>query len=407
MEFFLQYCHYILNFYILVQKENTDSVSKDRPFIHLSNGAPVVGSELPSKEAVCNGIHEKLEKDSEEVKSTWDQTTGKKSGNSVIGENGGEEALLHIPEEKVIPNGTSRPVQTSNSRLSSEPTNADGSEINLSRTDEKIGEAEMCEVELTRNSRSDLRASETVGSTNGFFKEGDTAVREPEENECVDMSSSHEVTATSTAESLTMSFSSLSTTVQPSTSTSTLSSVPSFDLNNAPPTEVEGAIPLPPPIPPLPSHSLPGQNSSTSGSQVKTGVMGGSQSDSSHLPFREAIRAAASKNLERVQAEGFDDLEISPECEQAGLSGSQVKTGVMGGSQSDSSHQPFSEAIRAGASKNLEGVQAEGCDDLEISLECEQGGLTGLDNLGNTCYLNSIIQCLANTRQLRDFFLCK
>lgn len=32
-------------------------------------------------------------------------------------------------------------------------------------------------------------------------------------------------------------------------------------------------------------------------------------------------------------------------------------------------------------------------------------GLCGLENLGNTCYMNSIIQCLSNTNDLREFFL--
>ncbi len=34
-------------------------------------------------------------------------------------------------------------------------------------------------------------------------------------------------------------------------------------------------------------------------------------------------------------------------------------------------------------------------------------GLSGLINFGNTCYMNSAIQCLSNIGILRDYFLSK
>ena len=35
------------------------------------------------------------------------------------------------------------------------------------------------------------------------------------------------------------------------------------------------------------------------------------------------------------------------------------------------------------------------------------GGLMGISNLGNTCYMNAMIQCLSHTLEMTDIFLSR
>ena len=320
-----------------------------------------------SREKLPNGVHNELANNTNQLETSCSKQSSRTfSVGSDSGAEIKEEKDVVNSEEKTLENTDPVVTQTSDSCFTESASAGENShrvcgssdldtlnghlnpECSPDNVDGKTSPG-MCDGKTSLELKADcseLRTTCSSESSNGDFNLEPSPNSTPSENGLVDSTlgcQGEHATVTSTAESLTTTFSSLSTTVQPSTSTSTLSSVSHFDL---PSTSVsETAIPLPPPIPPPPPQS-------------------------------SAVR-------------GYGD--------------GQVKTGVMGGSQSDTTHLPFSEAIRAAASKGAD----IGFDGLDNSDELAHVGLTGLENLGNTCYLNSIVQCLANTRQLRDFFLGK
>lgn len=307
-------------------------------------------------ETLTNGVHETANNtENSEVTCT------KESKNNFTKENASslkvkDETCITTPEEKVLQDGVSKSsavedscnacgssdMETTNSQFTAECIPQDVDNNDMS---------EMSSLKTSRESKPEIKFNEMrTTSTCEESADGHVNLETPVESTCMGKDPDHQAQhamATSTAESLTTSFSTLSTTVQPSTSTSTSPSISTFDSTSA--SVSQTAIPLPPPIPPPPPSNLSAVRGCGDG-QVKTGVMGGSKSNVSHLPFSDAIKAAASKGAGAVGS-SFDDDE------------------------------DFDEGVHT--------------------------GLTGLDNLGNTCYLNSIIQCLANTRQLRDFFLGK
>ncbi|BGP25693.1 ubiquitin carboxyl-terminal hydrolase [Rhodotorula toruloides] len=89
--------------------------------------------------------------------------------------------------------------------------------------------------------------------------------------------------------------------------------------------------------------------------------------------------------------------------------------GLFSGGWSSGLHKPKTAGSSAGKQKEKDkpksgnggGILGAAMGALTRSKSTKQGqrGLVGLQNLGNTCFMNSAIQCMSNTKELQEYFL--
>lgn len=81
-----------------------------------------------------------------------------------------------------------------------------------------------------------------------------------------------------------------------------------------------------------------------------------------------------------------------------------ITSGIPASSNSFSSTSSSSSLSSTSSSYSSSSYSASGCEGATGGSIVPRG-TTGLDNIGNTCFMNSVLQCLINTQELKGYFL--